>query len=179
LLFAPGLPGIGLPAGSRPATVAKGLRTAVACGALVVAGWRVRVDGIEAIELTSRRHSLITETIWVNPATDLPVRVVVRSPPGRPAIRETADITWLPPAAQNLAKLTVPIPAEFRRVSLAKAVAPILQQIPAGPFLGPRLLCLSPAAPACTYGPGAVGFAPGHVNHPHLPVRYQRAPKSR
>ncbi len=176
LLFRYGLPGIGLPASSwygssppassLPATVAKDLRTAVACGTLAVAGWRQRVDGIEAIELKSRRGSLISETIWVSPGTDLPVRVAVRSAPGRPVLRQTADITWLPPTAQNLAKLTVPIPAGFRRVPLAKAVLPILQQVPFGPLPGPRVLCLYPAGPAC---PGPA-YASGSKHGGHLRV---------
>ena len=86
---------------------------------------RQRVDGIEAIKLTSRPGSLISETIWVSPGTYLPVRVVVRSAARRiRAIQQTADITWLPPTAQNLAKLTVPIPAGFRQVPLIQAIAP-------------------------------------------------------
>jgi hypothetical protein len=159
-LFRYGLPSVGLSAASLPATVAKDLRTAVACGALVVAGWRVRAAGIEAIELKSRRHSLISETIWVNPATDLPVRVVTSSAFGPPVLRQTADITWLPPTAQNLARLTVPIPTGFRRVGLGRVVRPILQQpFKRGAVAGAGVLCLSPAGPACLGGP--LGYAPG------------------
>jgi hypothetical protein len=130
LVFQPGLLGTGFSARSLPVTVARALRAAVSCGTLAVAG-RQRIDGIEAIELTSRSGSLISETIWVNPGTYLPVRVVVRPAPGAPALL-TADISWLPPTAQNLAKLTVPIPAGFRQVPLAQAVTSILQQIPGG-----------------------------------------------
>jgi hypothetical protein len=138
LLFQFGLPGVGfaatsLFASSPPATVARDLRTAISCGALTVAG-RQRVDGIEAIELTSRRISLISETIWVTPGTYLPVRVVVRSAPGAPGLRQTADITWLRPTAVNLARLTVPIPAGFRQVPLIRVVLPILQQFARGPL---------------------------------------------
>ncbi len=137
LLFRFGLPGIGfattsLVASSPPATVARDLRTAISCGALTVAG-RQRVDGIEAIELTSRRISLISETIWVTPGTYLPVRVVVRSAPGAPGLRQTADITWLRPTAANLARLTVPVPAGFRRAPVVRVVLPILQQFAGGP----------------------------------------------
>jgi hypothetical protein len=129
LLFQPGLPGGGLSASSPPATVARDLRTAISCGTLAVAG-RQRVDGIEAIELTSSPDSMISETIWVSPGTYLPVRVVTRPTPGTPGPWQTADITWLPPTAQNLARLTVPIPAGFRRVPLAEAVRSISHQIP-------------------------------------------------
>ena len=151
LLFRFGLPGMGLPASSLPATVGTALRTAVSCGTLAVAG-RQRVDGIEAIELTSRPGSLISETIWVSPGTYLPVRVVVRSAPAMPVRQQTADITWLPPTTQNLAKLTVPVPAGFRRVPLAEAATPLLRQIPGGLLPKPKALCPAPAGPACKDG---------------------------
>jgi hypothetical protein len=122
LLFQPGLPGSGLDA-SSPLTVARDLRAAVSCGTLAVAG-RQRVDGIEAIQLTSSQDSLISETIWVSQGTYLPVRVVMRPAPTKPQF-VTADITWLPLTAQNLAKLTVPIPTGFRHVPLAEAVRPV------------------------------------------------------
>ena len=140
LLLQPGLPGIGFSASSPPATVARALRTEIPCGTLAVAG-RQRVDGTEAIEVTSRQNSPVSETIWVNPGTYLPVRIVVRSASGAPAFQRTADITWLRPTAQNLAKLTVPVPAGFRQVPLAKVVLPILQQIPDG-SLKAQALCL-------------------------------------
>ena len=119
-LLQPGLPGLGFPASSLPSTVASALRAAVSCGTLEAAG-RQRVDGTEAIELTSRPDSLISETIWVSPGTYLPVRVVIRLGRGRAVFQRTADITWLPPTAQNLAKLAVPIPAGFRQVPLTEA----------------------------------------------------------
>jgi hypothetical protein len=147
LLFRLGLPGTGSSASSLPTTVATELRTAVSCGTLTVAG-RQRVDGTEAIELRSRPGSLISETIWVSPDTYLPVRVVVRSAPGTPVLQQTADFTWLPPTARNLAKLTVPIPAGFRKVSLPETVLPILQLIPAG-TPKPATICPSPAGRAC------------------------------
>jgi hypothetical protein len=123
-----------LSAGSLPATVARTLRSAISCGTLVVAG-RQRVDGIETIELTSRRNSPISETVWVSPGTYLPVRMVVHSTSGKPALVQTADITWLSPTARNLANLVVSIPAGFRHVPLISAIRPILQQIPG---LSPR-----------------------------------------
>jgi len=145
LLFRPGLPGIGFSASSLPA--ASALRAAVSCGTLAVVG-RQRVNGIEAIELTSRPGSPISETIWVTPGTYLPVRVVSRSAYGQPGLQQTADVTWLSPTAQNLAKVTVPIPAAFRQVPLAQAIWPILQQIPGAPQSASRAFCPSPADPA-------------------------------
>jgi hypothetical protein len=136
-LFQPGLPGIGFaaPPGlgffASALPTARALRSAISCGALTEAG-RQRVDGIEAIKLTSRRGSPISETIWVSPGTYLPVRMIVSSALGFAGVRQTADITWLAPTAQNLTKLTVPIPAGFRKVSIPQAVVPILQQLSRG-----------------------------------------------
>jgi hypothetical protein len=123
-----GLPGGGPSAGSLPATVARELRAAIACGTLAVAG-RQRVGGIEAIELTSSPDSPISETIWVSPGTYLPVRVVIHPTSGQPGPWQTADVSWLPPTAQNLAKLTVPIPAGFRQVPFAEAATPLMQHV--------------------------------------------------
>lgn len=106
-VFQPALPGAGPAAGSLAAATA--LRTAISCGALAVAG-RQRVDGIEAIELTSRTDGPVSETIWVSPDTYLPVRVVVSQVHGIPGFPVTADIAWLPATAQNLARLAVPSP---------------------------------------------------------------------
>jgi hypothetical protein len=126
LLFQPGLPlpGVGSSASSLPATVARDLRAAISCGTLAVAG-RQRVDGIEAIELTSSPDSPIPETIWVSPGTYLPVRVVIRPNPGTPGPWQSAEITWLRPTEQNLAKLTAGIPAGFRQVPFAEAIRSI------------------------------------------------------
>jgi hypothetical protein len=162
------LANIGLSGSSPLATVARALRAAISCRTLVVAG-RQRVNGVEAIELTSRHNSPVAETIWVSPGTYLPVRVLVRSP-GGPAFRQTADITWLQPTAQNLAKLAVPIPAGFRQVSLAKILRldfkeplgglkpgssiVLLPRSPAWPL--PNVSCrLSRPDLTCQSGPGA------------------------
>ncbi len=119
-LFQPQLPDPGLPASSQPSTVASALRAAISCGALTEAG-RQRIDGTNAVELVSRPGSPISETIWVSPGTYLPERVVVRLALINAVLQRTADITWLKPTAQNLDKLTVPIPAGFRQVPLTEA----------------------------------------------------------
>jgi hypothetical protein len=133
LLFRLGLPGTSKSASLLPATVATALRTAVSCGSLAVAGHQP-VDGTETIKLTSRPSSLISETIWVNPGTYLPVRVTVQSAAGYSPTQQTADFAWLQPTTQNLAKLTVPIPAGFRKVPLFQAIAPNLKLVPGAPF---------------------------------------------
>jgi hypothetical protein len=156
LLFQPELPGTGVSAGSRPATVSRALRAAISCGTLAVAG-RQRVDGIDAIKLTSPAQSPAFETVWVSPGTYLPVRVVVRSYGPHHGVflndqlvlLATADITWLPPTPQNLARLTVPVPAGFRRVPLAQAAAPVGQQTPGGVSARPKPFCPAPGGPAC------------------------------
>jgi hypothetical protein len=117
-------PGIGLSAGSSSASVVQLLRTAISCGTLTEAGQQ-RVDGIEATKLTSSSGSLISETIWVNPTTYLPVRVVIRAVAGSSVTQQAADITWLKPTARNQAALTVSIPAGFRQVPFGPTVMPI------------------------------------------------------
>jgi len=135
LLFQPRLPGS--PSDHPLLTVVGDLRAAVSCGTLAGAG-RQRIDGIEAIKLTSRPNSMISETIWVSPGSHLPVRVLIRPARGKPGPLQTADITWLRPTTQNLARMTVPIPAGFRQVTLADAVTPILQHTSADASGRPR-----------------------------------------
>jgi hypothetical protein len=122
LLFKPRLPGASVAVHSM-LTVVGYLRAAVSCGALKGAG-RQSVDGVDAIELTSRPNNMISETIWASPSTYLPVRVVIRPVRGKPGLAQTADITWNRPTGQNLARMTVPIPTGFRQVSLAEAAGP-------------------------------------------------------
>jgi hypothetical protein len=163
-LFQPGLPGMGFSASSPPVAAAKDLRTAVSCGRLVVVG-RQRVGGAEATELTSQPGSLISETVWVSPGTYLPMRVVVRSDIGQPVVRLTADITWLQPTKRNLANLTVPIPAGFRRVQLINAVIPIVQGIQGKQ--GPKTICLSTSAGStCARVPSPYGASPKPAGQP-------------
>jgi hypothetical protein len=164
LLFQPGLPGVAFSASSLP--TASALRTAISCGTLAVVG-RQRVDGIEAIELASRSISRISETIWVKPGTYLPVRVAVRSAPGTPGLQQTADITWLPPTAQDLAMLAVPIPPGFRHVRLTQAVLPILKSAAVGASGENKIvICFGPgpAGPAC-HGPIVFGFSPEQAGY--------------
>jgi len=126
LLLQAGLPG-GIGARS-PASVVTNLRRAISCGTLTEAG-RQRVGRIDAIKLTSRPGSLVSETIWVSPGTYLPVRLVIRAP-GKPSPWQTADISWLAPTAQNLARLAVPIPAGFRQVPPTQIIKPAMVRIP-------------------------------------------------
>lgn len=150
IVLVPG-PRIGLSSSSLRATVAGNLRAAISCGTLTVAG-RQRVDGINAIELTSRPDSPLSETIWVSPGTYLPVRVVIRPAPGMSGLL-TANITWLPPNAQNLARLTVPIPAGFRHVPVSEAVGPVMPQLPTSSLPKAQGFCQATGGLAIQTGP--------------------------
>jgi hypothetical protein len=163
VLFRLGLPGTSKSAGALPATVAEALRTAVSCGSLDAAGHQA-IDGTDTIKLTSRPGSLITETIWVSPSTYLPVRVTTESAAGYSPTRQTADFAWLPPTAQNVAKLTVPVPAGFRKVPLFQAIVPNLKLVPGAPF---------PPAKAVSPPPGSAQALP----RPGLPCLQPRFPR--
>jgi hypothetical protein len=73
-----------------------------------VAGHQV-VDGTDAIKLVTASGSA---TMWVNPATYLPVRYDVHG--------SQTDYQWLTPTAAHLALLDLPVPAGFTRVPPAQ-----------------------------------------------------------
>jgi hypothetical protein len=112
-----------------PATLAAGIREALACGQYSNEGTQY-VDGVDAIKLVSvlswhwqAETFTITTTLWVDPASYLPVRWTQSL--WRQSMKTTGhevhslgyDIQWLPPTSANLAQLTVPIPAGFRQAS--------------------------------------------------------------
>jgi hypothetical protein len=103
------------------------IETGLKCGAFTVAG-RQRVDGVDAIKLAGHK-SVADTTIWVDPGSYLPVRLVsygqvqrVGNGAGnRPTpLTLTVDFRWLTPTRANLAKLTAPIPAGFKQVRYPK-----------------------------------------------------------
>jgi hypothetical protein len=92
------------------ATIAK----ALSCGQFRLGG-RQYVDGVDAMTLVGRPGYGIRETLWVNPATYLPVRLSTTG--GRQQV--VTDFRFLPPTRANLAALRAavrraPIPATFR-----------------------------------------------------------------
>ena len=95
--------GVDLGPGGWPAFIGYQL----ACGGYTAVG-RQRVDGVSAIKLTQPSGP---STLWVNPATYLPVHAVS----GGPQPIQTG-FRWLPPAAAHLAALSLPVPAGFRQV---------------------------------------------------------------
>ena len=77
----------------------------LSCGLFRLDG-RQQVDGVEAIKLVSvpRRSVPARETVWVNAATYLPVRVSATWQPARgPRSLIIYDYRWLPPTRANLA----------------------------------------------------------------------------
>jgi hypothetical protein len=93
--------------GSRPAAIRSGLK----CGSITTDG-RQRVDGIDAIKLTGLKG---LATLWVDPATYLPVRVVCPVMGGGGPLTRT-DFRWLGATPASLARLNLQIPPGFRQV---------------------------------------------------------------
>jgi hypothetical protein len=103
-----------------PTQLEAGIREALGCGQLLMAGPE-QVGGVAAIKLVPSRARLratgmITPptTLWVNSSSYLPVRW---QSDGAVAPHTVYDISWLPPTAANLAGLTVTVPPGFRRVA--------------------------------------------------------------
>jgi hypothetical protein len=103
-----------------PTQLMAGIREAVGCGQLLMAGPE-RVGGVAAIKLVPSRAVLkaagmltAPTTLWVNSSSYLPVRWQSDGPVAPHAVY---DIAWLPPTAANLARLTVTPPPGFQRVS--------------------------------------------------------------
>jgi len=111
---------------SSLADVVADIRQGLACGALKDEGTQY-VDGINALKLvsvqtlrlspdTDAAGATVTRTLWVDPATYLPVRMATTST-SPSLVGTTWDIKWLPPTSANLALLTVTIPPGFTRVA--------------------------------------------------------------
>jgi hypothetical protein len=89
------------------------IRTALSCGAYHLAGHQ-RIGKINAIRL--KANSWAAQTIWINPATYLPVRVDWRWRVNGRTGSLVGNYRWLKPTKANLAALRVRVPASFRRV---------------------------------------------------------------
>jgi hypothetical protein len=94
--------------------MAAGLREDLACGALTSEGMQ-RVDGVNALKLVSVQRTRTT-TIWVDPATYLPVRLTTQWTGVPKSVPWSFDFQWLPPTSANLALLKVQIPPGYTRV---------------------------------------------------------------
>lgn len=105
--------------GETPTQLEAGIREALRCGQLLMAGTE-QVEGVSTIKLVPSRARMrgtgmkSPVTLWVNSSNYLPVRW--RSD-GRYAPHTVYDIEWLPPTPANLARLTVNPPPGFRYAS--------------------------------------------------------------
>jgi hypothetical protein len=95
-------PGVRIGAGGWSAF----LRDELGCGQYRMARQQP-ADGVEAVKLTGSNGI----TAWVNPSTDLPVRLSLGG--ARP---DQIEFRWLAPTAASLAQLSVRVPAGFRQV---------------------------------------------------------------
>jgi hypothetical protein len=118
--------------GTSADSVASCMRELLASGKATVAGHQ-RIDGVDTIKIVlttgfTPRSPKPTwrQTLWVNPATYLPVRMTVLPysdnrvdvsfPPlaDGPFTEAVTEFQWLPPTPANLARLSAPIPSGFR-----------------------------------------------------------------
>lgn len=103
------------------------IREALGCGLFRIAGPQ-RVDGTDTVKLVATRlrpgPGDIRQTLWVNPATYLPVRVSWTWPEGQQRGSLVGDFRWLPPSPARVRLLTTPVPAGFRQVKPAELPQP-------------------------------------------------------
>jgi hypothetical protein len=123
------------------------VRQTLSCGEFKIAG-HARVNGTVTIKITGsttrpnwwagvphaegRGGLQIHATLYVDPSTYIPVRVIWRNVThwrdGKPLVGIVrADIRVLPPTPANVAKASVPIPAGFRHVPDASFGGPLFQ----------------------------------------------------
>jgi hypothetical protein len=115
------------------------IRATLDCGAAKVTG-HVRINGQETIEITGKpitvrlrggagkavheRYARALWTLYVNPATYLPVRLVgiteaFGGSGGPTRFESVTTVNWLPPTPANVAKALVIIPPSYHQVSSA------------------------------------------------------------
>lgn len=112
-----------------PATLTADIREALSHGKLTRDGTE-DIDGVDTIKLVSVRNKpqasadadfVVATTLWVNPATYLPVRLQINTtvtlPDGHTSHAVfSSDVSWLPPTSANLANLRVRIPPGYTQV---------------------------------------------------------------
>jgi hypothetical protein len=111
------------------------IRYYLECGLIVMVG-RQHVDGIDAVKFVSAKPlsarpspAHFSLVLWINPATYLPVRTVVYTTNRQRW--EQQDMQWLPPTHANMAKVRLPIPTGFHRVTWAS-----IRNYPVIPWIG-------------------------------------------
>lgn len=105
--------------GEEPALLVASIREALSCGQITKDG-AAYVDGVKVTKLVFVRRSpklVMTTTVWVEPATYLPVQFEISWTVGGHTFGNAIEsIAWLPPTSANLALLQVSIPAGFTQV---------------------------------------------------------------
>jgi hypothetical protein len=99
----------------RPAKIPSAIQQMLTCGDLAYAG-KQRVDRVLSIKIVGR-GVLTGITIWVNPATYLPVRMGLWFTNLGSASYSVTDYQWLPPTKANLGQLDVAIPPGFTKLT--------------------------------------------------------------
>ena len=107
---------------NTPTALSGIIHKALNCGQLTHEGTE-NVHGTNAIKLLSvlgrsKQGGALTVTLWVNPATYLPVRWQWTATGNGLHLQLVWDILWLPPTRANLADLRVPIPPGFKIVAI-------------------------------------------------------------
>lgn len=103
---------------------AEQVRHLLGCGLYAQAGREI-VDGVDAIKLVpagAERLPGVRATIWVNPSTYLPVRILIVTSSPRTWLHY--DFRWLPVSHGNLATVRLRIPAGFRRSGPPQVIPP-------------------------------------------------------
>ena len=97
---------------------AAALRTALSCGHFQLAGHE-QLGPAGTVKLVSvKTNGPYTVTLWVDPSTYLPVRLIWNwlDPRAQGPGTLTGDFQWVKPTPDNLAALQVTAPAGFARV---------------------------------------------------------------
>jgi hypothetical protein len=95
------------------------IRTALSCGHFQLAGHE-RIGAADAVKLVSvKTDGPYTVTLWVDPSTYLPVRLVWNwlDPRAQGPGTLTGDFQWVKPTQDNLAALRVPVPSGFTQAA--------------------------------------------------------------
>lgn len=136
---------------AAPAAWTAMIHKALACGDFRPDG-RQWIGGTHAIKIVSSARLVprlalfaqINGTLWVDPATFLPVKVRWTWPHGTLA----ATFRWLPPTWANLAALSVQIPSGFRPVRLPRGTGLSFSTVT---YVAPApTATMTPTAPAPT-----------------------------
>ena len=98
---------------------AAAIRTALSCGHFQLAGHE-QIGTADAVKLVSvKTDGPYTVTLWVDPSTYLPVRLIWNwlDPRAQGPGTLTGDFQWVKPTPDNLGALRVPVPSGFTRAA--------------------------------------------------------------